>query len=115
MENKKQQIGIITFTLSYILMILTFFPSDHHSFLFFTSWFFGIVSYVSNLSLSVSMGMPKWLSLLLIITGLFWIIPPIALMTYFGIPFAIIFLLVVPVVHIEHHNQWEYHQMKNKI
>tara|TARA_R110001606_G_scaffold117289_1_gene246728 strand:+ start:482 stop:796 length:315 start_codon:yes stop_codon:yes gene_type:complete len=87
--------------LSYVFLILTFvFDSavTENTYHFYIAWFFGIISVISNTILADKIKIKKWLFILFIFCGILWIFPPL-LITYFGIPCMIIFLVIGIYIH----------------
>ncbi len=99
--NKTRTIGLASLTLSYLFLILTFvFDSavTENAYLFYIAWFFGIISVISNAILADKIKIKKWIFVLFIICGVLWLFPPL-LITYFGIPCMIIFLVIGINIH----------------
>lgn len=60
---------------------------------FFIIWGIGILNAGFNIYYGVKTELKTWILILLIISGIIWIFPPL-LITYFGFPFLIIFLII---------------------
>ena len=60
---------------------------------FFIIWGIGILNAGLNIYYGVKMELKTWILILLTISGIVWFFPPL-LMTYFGIPFLLIFLII---------------------
>lgn len=60
---------------------------------FFIIWGIGILNAGINIYYGVKTELKTWLLVLLITSGIIWIFPPL-LITYFGFPFLIIFLII---------------------
>ena len=99
--NKTRIIGLASLILSYLFLILTFiFDSavTGKAYLFYIAWFFGIISVISNAILGDKIKIKKWRFVLFIFCGILWVFPPL-LITYFGIPCMIIFLIIGIHIH----------------
>ncbi|MBX2829081.1 MAG: hypothetical protein KTR22_13025 [Flavobacteriaceae bacterium] len=109
-----QPLGIISYILSYMTLILCFLISEWETILFGISWVLGIMSFISNIILSVQLNRPKLFSTLLIISGISWFFLPITLMSLYSWPILFTFLILVPLLHIEYQTKWEQIQIEHK-
>ena len=94
--SKTQILGLATFTLSHIFLILNFvFDSSTGDFvyLFYIAWGFGIISVISNIILADKIGIKTWILVVFATSGIFWFFPPL-LITFFGFPFLFIFFVI---------------------
>ena len=104
MISKTQIIGLITLTISHVLIIISFNTSDSDTnYFFYAAWIFGIISVLSNIFLADELNCKKWQILILIISGIFWFFPPL-LITFFGIPFLIIFIISAILIQLKGFN-----------
>ena len=67
---------------------------------FFIIWGIGILNAGLNIYYGVKIELKTWILILLTISGIVWFFPPL-LMTYFGIPFLFIFLVIGIYLHIK--------------
>ena len=67
---------------------------------FFVIWGIGILNAGLNIYYGVKMELKTWILILLIISGIVWFFPPL-LITYFGFPFLLIFLVIGIYLHIK--------------
>lgn len=65
---------------------------------FFIIWEIGILNAGLNIYYGVKTELKTWILILLIISGLIWIFPPL-LITYFGFPFLFIYLAIGIYLH----------------
>ncbi|HCV81120.1 MAG: hypothetical protein CMP12_01810 [Zunongwangia sp.] len=65
-------------------------PKDYMLYIF---WFFGILNAGTNIYYAIEKSINKWVTILFVITSIIWIFP-FLLITYFGIPFLIIYLFI---------------------
>lgn len=87
--------------LSYLFLILTFVfdnATGSNTYLFYIAWVFGIISVISNIMLADKIRLKGWLIALFGVCGILWFFPPL-LMTYFGIPCMILFLVIGIYIH----------------
>ncbi len=99
--SKTQIIGLTALILSYLLLVLNFaFDSGDGNIvnLFYIAWAFGIISVISNILLADKIGLSGWLIGIFGVCGILWFFPPF-LMTFFGIPCMIIFLVIGIYIH----------------
>jgi hypothetical protein len=94
--NKTKIIGLISLVLSYLFLIITFIYDSavtENNYFFYVAWFLGIISVISNTILADKIKIKKWIFILFIFCGILWLFPPL-LITYFGIPCMIIYLII---------------------
>ncbi|MDC7996383.1 hypothetical protein [Altibacter sp. HG106] len=99
--DKTKIIGLSSFILSHLFLILGFVIDDaerNYFFLFEIAWVIGIISVVSNVLLADKIGIKGWLIGIFGVCGILWFFPPL-LITYFGIPCMIIFLVIGVYIH----------------
>ncbi len=99
--NKTRIIGLLSLILSYLFLILTFVfdnATGSNTYLFYIAWVFGIISVISNIMLADKIRLKGWLIALFGVCGILWFFPPL-LMTYFGIPCMILFLVIGIYIH----------------
>lgn len=104
MISKTQIIGLVALIISHVLLIISFKTSNADTnYVFYASWIFGIISVLSNIFLADKLNCRKWQILILIVSGIFWFFP-LLLITFFGIPFLIIFLISAILIQIKGFN-----------
>jgi hypothetical protein len=90
-------LALIFLIISYLSLIAMFvFENELQSVefpYFFIIWGIGILNVGFNIYYGVKTKLKTWILILLIISGIIWIFPPL-LITYFGFPFLIIFLII---------------------
>ncbi|PSR55090.1 hypothetical protein AHMF7605_17055 [Adhaeribacter arboris] len=99
------QIKILSLTfliLSYLgLILILVFDSEIQGINFpgiFILWVLGIMNVTLNAIYVDKKNLQNWVLILLVISGLIWVFPPL-LFTFFGIPFLLIHLIVAIYLH----------------
>jgi len=99
--SKLQIIGLSTLILSHLLIAIALIVTDEtqeFSYIFYIAWAIGIISVVSNILFADKIRMNSWLIGIFGICGILWFFP-FLLITYFGIPFMVIFLVIGIYIH----------------
>ena len=99
--------ALLSFVLCHFLFLFIFlFDADHPKFgevLSYVVWATGIVAGISNLIFAEKIGLKKWLLLVFGLSSIVWFFP-LVVITYFGIPMAILFFAIGVYVHAKHYN-----------
>ncbi len=89
--------AIIVFILSHLCLVAMFvFENELKNVefpYFFIIWGLGILNAGLNIYYVVKMELKTWILISLVISGIVWFFPPL-LMTFFGIPYLLIFLVI---------------------
>ncbi|GMN04789.1 hypothetical protein MTsPCn5_01770 [Croceitalea sp. MTPC5] len=96
-------IALSATSLSYLLLIFILVfetRTTDYTYLFYSAWFFGIVSVISNMILAIKIKIKSWLIVVLGISGIIWLFPPL-LMSFYGFPCIFIFLIVAIYLHLK--------------
>lgn len=102
-RNNHRFIALTSLLLSHLLVLMVFLLEDRGievRYVLYAAWFFGIISVISNVYLADEQNSRIWEVVLLILSGIFWFFLPF-LFTYFGIPGAVIFLILSVKIHIK--------------
>ncbi|PTB95761.1 hypothetical protein C9994_10325 [Marivirga lumbricoides] len=94
--NSIKIIGLLSLVLSYLILGLNFIFDN--AILFYIAWFFGIVSVISNVLWADKLNLNRWLIIVFTMCGILWVFP-VLLITYFGIPCMLLFLILGIYIH----------------
>ncbi len=87
----------LSLAIAYIILVfyLLMYSNAYETkdYMLYVFWFFGILNAVTNIYYAIEKSINKWVTIIFVITSIIWIFP-FLLITYFAIPFLIIYLFI---------------------
>ena len=84
---------VVAYIILFFYVLLDSNGSETKDYMLYIFWLFGILNAGTNIYYAIEKSINKWVTILFVITSIIWIFP-FLLITYFGIPFLIIYLFI---------------------